>query len=117
MSRHNTICVDFDDTLIPWSPINDINSTPYPGVPEAMQRLRDAGYYIVILTSRLSSQWLETSGQDELKFIMEVLNRNNIPWDKLTSEKIPAIAYFDDLAVRVTETYPLSKAVEDFLHA
>jgi hypothetical protein len=116
-TRDNTVCIDLDDTLIPWSGSTKLDSKPFPGACEAVQRLRDAGYYIVIFTSRLSTEWLKTSPNNEVEMIISFLKENNIPWDRITAEKIPAIAYFDDRAVTISPRYPLETAIEEFLHA
>lgn len=97
----NVICVDFDGTLYPWGDLFSYDP-PLPGAVDAVLRLRDAGFRIVIFTSRLSPTWLEAEGQSEVvqyDYIAEVLTRDGIPFDAITAEKVPAIAYVDDKAI------------------
>jgi len=100
-----TICVDFDQTLYPYGELYG-DQEPLPGAVAAMQQFRDAGLKIVIFTSRLSPVWWSAEGWDHSEaerlqrvYITSKLNHDGIPFDKLTGEKIPAIAYIDDKAV------------------
>lgn len=99
---HRTVCIDFDSTLYPWAPIY-AQPDPLPGAPEAVRRLKDAGYRIVILTSRLSPTWLASAKyteSDMRDYIEAVLRRDDIPFDLVTAEKVPAEVYVDDRAIR-----------------
>lgn len=99
---HRVIAVDFDSTLYPWRPIYE-QPDPLPGAVEAMQRLKRAGYRLVIFTSRLSPTWLESAGytaSDQRDLIEGMLRRDGIPFDEVTSEKLPAEVYVDDRAIR-----------------
>lgn len=102
---HKVVCVDFDSTLYPWRPIYE-QPDPLPGAADAVRRLKDAGYRIVIFTSRLSPTWLASTkytASDMLDHIEAVLKRDAIPYDLITAEKVPAEAYVDDRAIRFTE--------------
>ena len=99
---HKVVCVDFDSTLYPWRPIYE-QPDPLPGAVAAMQRLKAAGYRIVIFTSRLSPTWLASTkytASDMLDHIEAVLRRDGIPFDQVTAEKVPAVWYVDDRALR-----------------
>jgi hypothetical protein len=121
-----TVCVDFDRTIIPWGPLMEPRE-PFAGAREALQRLRDAGYRIVILTSRMSETWwtseadargVEASefGTAQLRYVRAVLEQYGLPFDRITAEKVPAIAYFDDRAWRVSPgERSLDNAVRAFL--
>lgn len=120
-----TVCVDFDATILPWGPLM-APRPPFEGVREALVSLREAGYRIVILTSRLSQEWIDTTNpvyfdgfeptiENQRAYVASVLNQYGIPFDLITAEKVPARVYFDDKAVGVTATYPLDVAVSDFL--
>lgn len=101
---HRVVAVDFDATLYPWRPIYE-QPDPLPGAVSAMKRLKAAGYRIVIFTSRLSPTWLATRKYDagEQRDLIEgMLKRDGIPFDEITSEKIPAVWYLDDRAIRMT---------------
>ena len=107
-----TVAIDFDDTIAPWGPLFDLDP-PFRGVADAMTALRDAGYRIVILTSRLSPAWWEEAhfkfdsptpevfGSRNARYIEDYLRYWQIPFDSITSEKIKAEVYFDDRAVQV----------------
>lgn len=101
-SARRVACIDFDSTLYPWGPLF-AQPDPLPGAPEAMRRLKAAGYRIVIFTSRLSPTWLEAAkytASDQLDHITAMLWRDGIPFDLVTSEKVPAEVYVDDRAIR-----------------
>lgn len=96
------ICVDFDGTLYPWGYMF-AGPPPLPGAVRAVKALKDAGYKIIIFTSRLSKRWLEVEGGDRYNhmwYIEELLRRDGIPYDEITEEKIPAEHYIDDKAHR-----------------
>jgi FMN phosphatase YigB (HAD superfamily) len=116
---NRTVCIDFDGTIVPWGELF-ADKEPFPGVREAMHRLRDAGYRIVIFTSRLSDYWLRLDPQargrlDQLEYISALLTRHGIPYDAITAEKVPAEYYFDDRAVQISDDYPLATALNTLL--
>lgn len=111
------ICVDFDATLVRWGGLMD-DKRPTDGAKAFMQRLRDEGWKIVIFTSRLSPTWARSviesqwphegasfgwrvsSFLDEQeRFVAGQLRKLGIPFDLITAEKVPAIAYIDDRAI------------------
>lgn len=105
-----TILVDFDGTLFPWDDLFAENP-PVPGAVDAMRRLKAHGYTIYIYTSRMSDVWLEHEGQDVAKHdahVRKMLDRYGIPYDGITANKRPAVAYIDDNAERL-ECYPDKK--------
>ena len=114
-SASKVLCVDFDKTLYPAKPIYE-QPDPLPGAPEAIRRLKAAGYRIVIFTSRLSPTWLATTkytASDQLDHIETMLRRDGIPFDEITSEKVPAVYYVDDRAIRFSDgEWP---AIADFI--
>lgn len=115
------VCVDFDGTIFPFGDF-EASSPPIPGAVDAMIRLREAGYQIVIFSSRLSKVWHKHEGWDHDKAVHEhleymgaALKRENIPYDGFADEKIPAQAYFDDKAWRAEGDNGLWNAVGQFL--
>lgn len=101
-SAHRVLCVDYDKTLYPWAQLHD-EPPPLEGAVEAMRRLKAAGYRLVIFTSRLSPSWLAVEGLshvEELAYVTRMLNRDGIPYDEVTAEKVPAEAYIDDKGIR-----------------
>lgn len=98
----NVILIDFDGTLYPWGHMF-CYPEPLPGAVKAVKKFKDKGYTIVIFTSRLSEQWLEVEGEkwyNHVEYIKDILHRDGIPYDFITSEKIPATHYIDDKAHR-----------------
>lgn len=126
-SARRVACVDFDNTLFPWGPLFKLGA-PFDGVVNAMQKLREAGYRIVILTSRASETWHRAEcakfGYEDsyefasvnLLYVKEMLDMYSIPFDIITAEKVPAEVYFDDKAIRVLPFgHEFEFAVERFL--
>jgi hypothetical protein len=104
-SAEGWVCVDFDGTLYPFGYLLD-GPEPLQGAVAAMMALRNEGFKIAIYTSRLSPSWYRSEGWDrneaemeQFAYISQILTRDGIPFDKITCEKIPAIAYIDDKAV------------------
>jgi hypothetical protein len=120
-----TIAVDFDNTIAPWGPLFDLDP-PFDGVIYAMQDAREAGYRIVIHTSRLSPTWWgkdcfkfdyqdpQVFGEANVSYVIDYLQYWNIPFDGITAEKVPADAFFDDRAVAV-KPGDLASALTDWL--
>lgn len=104
-----TICVDFDSTIIPWGQSMFDDSDPLPGAAEAIREWKKRGFRIIIFTSRLSRTWWKAEGWDfkeaqveQMDYIIGILDKHGIPYDGMTAEKIPAIAYIDDKAIEFT---------------
>lgn len=124
-SAGRTVCIDFDATIVPWGGLL-APKTPFPGVVEAMQALRASHYRIVILTSRMSRSWwraeAKSRGVDPWEFgrvqkgyVASILDAAGIPYDLITAEKMPALAYFDDKAIRVDDDFGLAQAIQLFM--
>lgn len=99
------VCVDFDATMFPWGPLIDHEAKPLPGAKEAIRAFNDAGWTVVIFTSRMSQTWLDDAGEDQrthIDYITGLCARNGIPFDYITGEKVPAQAYIDDKAIEFT---------------
>jgi hydroxymethylpyrimidine pyrophosphatase-like HAD family hydrolase len=99
------ICVDFDATLFPWGKTLLSDDDPFEGAAETLRAFKEAGLTIVILTSRMSRSWHEHEGfsddevAEQYEYVHKRLERHNIPFDRITAEKVPAIAYIDDKAI------------------
>lgn len=119
-SAEGIVLVDFDGTMYPWGSMFNA-AQPLRGVPQAMRLLKKLGFTIGIFTSRLSEQWHLHEGRDpqpsieaHRQYISFVCERDGIPFDFITAEKVPAVAYFDDKAYRVTAKGPLADVVFAF---
>lgn len=94
-------CIDFDGTIVPFRPLYE-NNPPIAGAIETINYLRRSGYEIVIYTSRLSPTWCKEHNEDLQKshaWVESILDQYGVPYDKITSEKIPAEFYIDDRAI------------------
>lgn len=118
----NVICVDFDGTLFEWGDLYE-KMPPFQGAVQALRGFKNQGFEIVIFTSRLSPTWWESEGWDFRKamveqtaFIEKRLNDFGIPFDRITAEKVPAVAYIDDKAIEYTgETWSWGEIAERIL--
>lgn len=93
-----TIVFDFDGVIHSyasgWQGEETIPDPPVPGIQEALKEIHDAGYEVVVVSTRCKTvlgrmaieNWLDMYGMTQ-----EV--------DKVCKEKPPAIAYIDDRAI------------------
>ena len=93
-----TVVFDFDGVIHSytsgWQGIDNIPDPPVPGIEEALKEIHDAGYEVVIVSTRCSealglfaiNTWLEYHGL--FQYV-----------DKILKEKPPAIVYVDDRAI------------------
>jgi hypothetical protein len=108
-AARGVLALDFDGTLFPFkSDTGHMNGpkSPYPGAVSFAQTAKELGFTIVIFTSRLSPTWWEAEGWDfdkarekQYAYVAGLLNKFKIPYDLITSEKIPATWYVDDRAL------------------
>lgn len=99
------VCVDFDATLFPWGELFNPNAKPLPGAADAVRAFADAGFDVVIFTSRMSRQWLQYAGENRdahYSYISGLMKKHGIPFNRIIGEKIPAVAYIDDKAIEFT---------------
>lgn len=90
-----TVCVDFDGVLNEYRGYNERDLySPKPFVENFLEKLNQ-DYEVIIYTSRVNSRvetWLERNNL--MKYI-----------SKVTSKKVPAIAYIDDRAIQFKGNY------------
>lgn len=96
--RKKTVVFDFDGVIHSyvsgWKGKTTIPDAPVPGIAEALKEIHDAGYEVVIVSTRCASlggkiaieSWLDEYGIDCYV-------------DRVCKEKPPAIAYIDDRAI------------------
>lgn len=93
-----TVVFDFDGVIHSytsgWKGADTIPDPPVPGIAEALAEIRDAGYRVVIVSTRCSSQ----AGVDAINMW---LYQNKIAQyvDEVCMEKPPALVYIDDRAI------------------
>ena len=95
-------CFDLDgtvcDTEYERGTWNYKKCTPRKDMIERINQLYELGDYILIFTARGSSESEDRVSQ--LKAVEKWLNNYGIYYDRITSEKLPAFAYIDDLGIR-----------------
>ena len=96
MSYTPTIVFDFDGVIHSytsgWKGVANIPDPPVPGIREAIAEIRDAGYRVVVVSTRCSER-------DGLMAIHKFMNENNILVDDISAHKPPALVYIDDRAI------------------
>jgi hypothetical protein len=102
--RRGTIVVDLDGTICEHR--FPAFGEPIAGAREALQRLKDAGYWIVIHTVRTSSYYRTTDLYDpevnSPEAVRAYLERHQIPFDEIwLPDKPVAMAYIDDRGLRL----------------
>lgn len=91
-----TVVFDFDGVIHSyksgWKGMDVIPDPPVPGIAEAIESIRAAGYRVVVVSTRCASY-------EGLYAVGKYLEDNGIQVDSISMEKPPAIAYIDDRAI------------------
>lgn len=91
-----TVAFDFDGVIHSytsgWLGPDVIPDPLVPGIKEAIERIRNSGYEVLVCSSRCRY----VSG---IVAIEEYLSNNNIIVDGICSQKPPAVCYIDDRAI------------------
>ena len=91
-----TIVFDFDGVIHSyssgWKGVDVIPDPPVPGIKEAIDEIRAAGYEVIIVSTRCATQ-------EGAEAIGKYLSKYNICPDDIRKEKPPAIVYIDDRAI------------------
>ena len=91
-----TVVFDFDGVIHSytsgWQGIGVIPDKPINAIKEAIDDIRNAGYEVVVVSTRCR----EVKG---IKAIEDWLKFYNIGVDGITADKPPAIVYIDDRAI------------------
>ena len=94
MSR--TVVFDFDGVIHSytsgWKGEDVIPDAPVPKIKEAIKQIREAGYEVVVVSTRCATS-------KGMKAVKEYLANNEIAVDRICKEKPPAIVYIDDRAI------------------
>jgi hypothetical protein len=96
----DVVVVDFDDTLCPFS--EDFTCrTVVPGAIDALNRIREAGYVVVISSARNNTMYGGYGGEPH-RDMVQFLHAKGIPHDRIdtgTNGKPVAYRYIDDKGV------------------
>ena len=98
MSYTPTVVFDFDGVIHSyssgWKGETTIPDPPVPGIDKALQDIKAAGYTVVVVSTRCSTQ----KGVDAINLW---LHHNGLAQyiDTVCKEKPPAIVYVDDRAI------------------
>ena len=91
-----TVVFDFDGVIHNyrngWRGPDIIDDEPVPGIKEAIDEIRKAGYKVVIVSTRCAYK-------DGIWAIDNWLNEHGIHVDDIVLEKPPAVCYIDDRAI------------------
>lgn len=91
-----TLVFDFDGVIHSytsgWKGVGVIPDPPVPGIKEAIDDIRAAGYEVVVVSTRCADP-------EGMIAVFQYLKRNGIEVDDIRKEKPPAIVYIDDRAI------------------
>lgn len=94
------IICDFDDTICEWA-YPDMGE-PKEGVKDALQKIKDMGYEIHILSCRTSHEIKKypIDRQEQVRAMERYLDEHEIPYDEVLNKDKPlAHWYIDDRAI------------------
>jgi phosphoglycolate phosphatase-like HAD superfamily hydrolase len=91
-----TVCFDFDGVIHSyasgWLGETAIPDPPVPGIADAISEIRDAGFEVVVYSTRCAT----ATGMEA---IINYLDGHGIKADRVCAHKPPAIVYIDDRAI------------------
>ena len=94
--RKHTVVFDFDGVIHSytsgWKGTTEIPDPPVPGIQEAIEHIRLAGYRVVVVSSRCINKGGESA-------VRHYLLEHGITVDDVTGLKPAAICYIDDRAI------------------
>ena len=97
MGYKPTVVFDLDGVIHSyvsgWQGADVIPDPPVPLIQEEIERIRKAGYKVVVVSTRCANP----AGMDAVKNYLDV---NGIVVDEVLAEKPPALVYIDDRAIR-----------------
>lgn len=101
--HHKRIMVDFDATIHQYTKRwNDGTpyDPPFEGAREAIKYLKSLGFEVVIFSTRFSPNENDDA-ENQKVMVAEWMDEYDIPFDRMTSDKLAAEFYVDDRAVRI----------------
>ncbi len=97
------ILIDFDRTIHKYSKGYDsgeIYDSPFKNTKLYINKLKDMNYEIVIFSSRVSKEEFPDTYLNSINDVKNWLNKYEIYFDKITSDKLPSILIIDDSSYR-----------------
>ena len=97
------VMIDFDVPVHKYSKgyfDSQIYDVPTEGSKEALQFLKNEGFEVIVFTTRVSQEEHPETYKVNEEAIRSWLDEHGIPFDRITSEKLLALAYIDDRGVR-----------------
>lgn len=112
MTNRKTVVFDFDGVIHSytsgWKGIDVIPDEPVNGIKEVIENLRDAGYYVAVVTTRATQM-------KGIEAVWAYLKKYGIKVDSVQSMKPPAICYVDDRAIHFNgDTKSLLEQIQSF---
>lgn len=95
-----TLALDFDGTICKFQSFGPLTNPPNEGAQEAITKLKDAGWKIIVHTCRARPDWPDVKAT--LAEIERWMKKWKIPYDEITAIKPLATAYIDDRGIRFT---------------
>ena len=91
-----TVVFDFDGVIHSytsgWKGVAEIPDPPVPGIKEAIDDIRNAGYEVKVVSTRCAQE-------EGLTAVRQYLINYGIVVDEVCAEKPPALVYIDDRAI------------------
>lgn len=110
----NTIVFDFDGVIYnydgKWGDIDYLPNGAVAGVKELIEKVRNAGYRVAVVSARCHSKH-GTLGIDAIK---KWLEKEGIVVDEVSNEKVPALVYIDDRAFKFEGNADIFDAIINF---
>jgi len=120
MSKGKVAAIDFDGVIHQYSngwQKGIIYDEVVPGAKEGVTALKDAGYHIMIYTTRTNPQFRKKGEPEQYDQLVQYLEKHQIPYDRIYvgSGKPMADVYLDDRAIPFTGNWEQSvKDVRNF---
>jgi len=118
MSKGKVAAIDFDGVIHQYSngwQKGIIYDEVVPGAKEGVTALKDAGYHIMIYTTRTNPQFRKKGEPEQYDQLVQYLEKHQIPYDRIYvgSGKPMAHLYLDDRGISFNGDW--KKAVNDIL--
>lgn len=118
--KHYKFCFDLDGTICYTKKENENykDVKPIPGSVETIQKLKESGHYIIIMTARNMKTYNNNIGKiiaNQSLVVIEWLDKHKIPYDELHFGKPLADFYIDDKAIKLTNWKTFNKTLKPLL--